>query len=119
MCRVQLNYQLPVNDSTVDKLSSGLLFFAPQGKCLLLVRFLLGKADLSCAGSDVEQVGPLIIKQDGTVVWSGAEYASPSLHVEKYLGEDHIILWQGDFQVGGYGYGRWIVLNNKYEVVAN
>ncbi|KAI4525730.1 hypothetical protein K525DRAFT_190844 [Schizophyllum commune Loenen D] len=97
---VQLNYQLPVNDSTVDKLSSGLLFFAPQG-------------------SDVEQVGPLIIKQDGTVVWSGAEYASPSFHVEKYLGEDHIILWQGEFQVGGYGYGRWIVLNSKYEVVAN
>ncbi|TRM57804.1 ASST-domain-containing protein [Schizophyllum amplum] len=97
---VQLNYQLPLNDSTAGLISSGLLFFSPQG-------------------GDVEQAGPLIIKQDGTVVWSGAEYAAPSFHIEEYKGEDHIILWKGDFQVGGFGYGNWLVLNNKYEVVAN
>ncbi|KAL1742189.1 ASST-domain-containing protein [Schizophyllum fasciatum] len=100
---VLLNYQLPINESTLDKVSPGLLFFAPQGERV------------------VEQSGPLIVKQDGTLVWSGAEYASPSFHVEQYKGEDHIILWTrtSDLHIGGYGHGRWIVLNNAYEVVAN
>ncbi|TRM57121.1 ASST-domain-containing protein [Schizophyllum amplum] len=97
---VQLNYEVPLTDETATKLSSGLLFFAPS--------------------SDPAQPGPLIIKQDGTVVWDGAvDFPSaPSFHVEPYMGEDHLIIWSGESSGVGYGWGSWHVLNTAYEEVA-
>ncbi|KAL1691647.1 ASST-domain-containing protein [Schizophyllum commune] len=96
---VQLNYQIPLDDSTAAKLSPGLLFFAPYG-------------------DSVTQTGPLIVKQDGTIVWSGKDYStSSSFMVENYQGEDHIILWTGEHEVG-YGHGEWHILNSAYEEVA-
>ncbi|TRM57119.1 ASST-domain-containing protein [Schizophyllum amplum] len=97
---VQLNYEVPLTDSTAAKVSPGLLFFAPS--------------------AEAAEPGPLIIKQDGTVVWvGGATYPqATSFHVEPYMGEDHMIIWSGDLSGVGYGWGSWHVVNTAYEEVA-
>jgi hypothetical protein len=44
---------------------------------------------------------------------------SMSFQVGQYKGEDVIALWQGQFNAGGYGSGRGLLLNSSYDVVAN
>jgi hypothetical protein len=42
-----------------------------------------------------------------------------TFQVVNYKNEDHILLWSGDFQLGGYGNGRNLILDRTYAVVAN
>ena len=113
-----MNYQIPLDDSTAAKLSPGLLFFAPYGMHPISLDSFATTDGLSNAGDSVTQTGPLIVKQDGTIVWSGKDYpTSSSFMVENYQGEDNIILWTGEHEVG-YGHGEWHILNSAYEEVA-
>ncbi|TRM57114.1 ASST-domain-containing protein [Schizophyllum amplum] len=98
---VQLNYEVALTDEKAAKISSGLMFFATT--------------------PDAVQPGPLIIKQDGTVVWDGGAVfpqSTTSFMVEPYMGEDHMIVWSGQLSGVGYGWGSWHVLNTAYEEVA-
>lgn len=68
--------------------------------------------------------GPLILDSELQPVWMGA--APPfsfgqamSFQVGQYKEEEVIALWQGQFNAGGYGSGRGLLLNSSYDVVAN
>lgn len=68
--------------------------------------------------------GPLIVDSDLQPVWMGAAAPfsfgqSMSFQVGQYKGEEVIALWQGQFNAGGYGSGRGLLLNSSYDVVAN
>lgn len=68
--------------------------------------------------------GPLIVDDALQPVWMGAAAPfslgqSMSFQVGQYKGEDVIALWQGQFNAGGYGSGRGLLLNSSYDVVAN
>ncbi|KAK7037525.1 hypothetical protein VNI00_011017 [Paramarasmius palmivorus] len=98
---VQWNYVLPTDNSTELKVSTGLIFSAPRG-------------------ADVAQPGGVISNLDGTMVYSAAEYGQTMTFMKvQYNETDHILLWTGQFLSAGYGYGRNLLLNQKYEVVAN
>ncbi|KAL1761866.1 ASST-domain-containing protein [Schizophyllum commune] len=98
---VQLNFQLVANDSSRDRLSDGYLFIAPRG-------------------TDVKQAGALILDQNGSIVWDGSEYGETMLFITtKFHGEDHILMWQGEFRAAGYGFGHYLLLDSAYNMVAN
>lgn len=68
--------------------------------------------------------GPLILKNDGQLVWDGT--AAPynirgaiSYEPGTYKGKNVIGLWQGAFFPGGYGSGYGLVLDSSYNVIAN
>ncbi|EEB92766.1 hypothetical protein MPER_08678 [Moniliophthora perniciosa FA553] len=66
------------------------------------------------------QHGAVIYAQDGTMIWDGKEYGEAmAFKVVTWMGEPHICLWQGEFFGLGLGSGHTILLNQKYEVVAN
>lgn len=37
----------------------------------------------------------------------------------KFHGEDHILMWQGEFRAAGYGFGHYLLLDSAYNMVAN
>ncbi|KAL0577330.1 hypothetical protein V5O48_004654 [Marasmius crinis-equi] len=98
---VQWNFVLPTNDSTSNNVSSGLIFNAPRGK-------------------DVKQPGGVIWNQDGTMVWSAADFGETLLfYPVKYKNKDHILIWTGQFSAAGFGFGFNLLVNQSYAVVAN
>lgn len=36
-----------------------------------------------------------------------------------YQGKPVLAVWQGDFNINGYGNGQGVILDNRYKVVAN
>ncbi|KAJ3822750.1 ASST-domain-containing protein [Lentinula raphanica] len=96
------NFVVPVNDTAgAPSLSSGYIFSAPRG-------------------SSVFRQGAAIYDQSGSLVWDGSIYGPTlSFSVVTYLGEPHIILWTGTATSAGVGNGYNILLDSKYDLVAN
>ncbi|KAJ3793157.1 ASST-domain-containing protein [Lentinula aff. detonsa] len=96
------NFVVPVNDSAnAPSLSTGFIFSAPRGASVL-------------------REGAAIYDQSGSLIWDGSIYGQTlSFSVVTYLGEPHIILWTGTVTSAGVGTGYDILLNSKYELVAN
>ncbi|KAJ3991553.1 ASST-domain-containing protein [Lentinula boryana] len=96
------NFVVPVNDSAnAPSLSAGSIFSAPRGASVL-------------------REGAAIYDQSGSLIWDGSIYGQTlSFSVVTYLGEPHIILWTGTVTSAGVGTGYDILLNSKYELVAN
>ncbi|KAL0572129.1 hypothetical protein V5O48_009827 [Marasmius crinis-equi] len=89
---------MPHNRSTR---TPGYLFMAPRGLA-------------------IRQFGAVMYDSDGAMLWSGHEYGeTPSFQVLNYLGEQHLLIWQGQFFGYGVGHGYNLLLNKHYEVVAN
>ncbi|BGP49044.1 hypothetical protein JCM10450v2_004923 [Rhodotorula kratochvilovae] len=75
---------------------------------------------LSYRGTAVGQAAPLIMDNNGSLVWSGAEAGygdSMDLLVQQYKGEDVLTFFTGDFYSGGYGYGSWNILSSNYSLI--
>ncbi|KAJ3770405.1 ASST-domain-containing protein [Lentinula raphanica] len=96
------NFVVPVNESAnAPSLTSGYIFSAPRGASVL-------------------REGAAIYDQSGSLVWDGSIYGQTlSFSIVTYLGEPHIILWTGTSSSAGVGFGYDILLNSKYQLVAN
>ncbi|GAA5979076.1 hypothetical protein JCM11641_004965 [Rhodosporidiobolus odoratus] len=76
-----------------------------------------GYTMLSYRGTGVEQAAPVIMDNDGSLIWSGYEAGftnSMDLRVQQYKEEDVLTFFQGDFFSGGYANGSWYILSNNY-----
>ena len=102
---VQLNFSVTAENP--ESLTQGSLFFCPRNP-----------------GDPEFRDGPLIVKNDGEVIWDGTAEPfnfdqsmvfEPSL----YMGQNVLALWQGTFFGGGYGDGYGLILNTSYHVIAN
>ncbi|TNY17271.1 ASST-domain-containing protein [Rhodotorula diobovata] len=75
---------------------------------------------LSYRGSAVSQPAPLLMDNNGSLVWSGAEAGygdTMDLVVQQYKGEDVLTFFTGSFYSGGYGYGTWNILSSNYSLI--
>lgn len=68
--------------------------------------------------------GPLITDSLGGLVWDGNVAPFNLGHAMSYApgtyqNQSVLALWQGQIQPGGWGTGYGLILNDKYEVVAN
>lgn len=78
----------------------GLLFFGPRG-------------------NGTEYSAPMIITEDGELVWAGPRGVSTNMKLQKYHDEQHITYWEGiSAATFGHGYGSVHVLNKAYQEVA-
>ncbi|WWC85180.1 uncharacterized protein L201_000037 [Kwoniella dendrophila CBS 6074] len=96
---VDFNINVPAS----SELSPGYLFLAPRG-------------------TDVATPAPLIMTNQGDLIWDGTEYGytqSMAFQVSTYQQQGVITLWQGQFNGAGYGIGYGLVLDQGYNVVAN
>jgi hypothetical protein len=60
-------------------------------------------------GGKVASPGPMIVEEDGTLVWASQGYANSKntygLDVQEYRGEKYLTFWAGDDGVRGHGEG--------------
>ncbi|KAJ4482291.1 ASST-domain-containing protein [Lentinula aciculospora] len=95
------NFVVPYNDSTAGQIESGLIFIAPRG-------------------TNVNSPGALIYDKSGNLVWDGTRFGQTlTFKVATYKGESVILLWTGTVAGAGVGSGYDLILNNKYEIIAN
>lgn len=61
---------------------------------------------LNPRGSGVEHSGPLILDNDGNMVWSSSAYGNTyNLQSQEYNGQLYLTFWAGDDSVGGHEQG--------------
>jgi hypothetical protein len=95
------NFVVPYNDSTVDSIEPGLIFLAPRG-------------------TDVKSSGALIYNKNGDLIWDGTGYgATLTFRPTTYQGNSVLALWTGSISGAGVGFGYDLILNDKYEIIAN
>ncbi|KAJ3854004.1 ASST-domain-containing protein [Lentinula lateritia] len=95
------NFVVPYNDSTVGQIESGLVFIAPRG-------------------TNVNSPGALIYDKSGNLIWDGTHFGQTlTFKVATYKDEPVILLWTGTVAGAGVGFGYDLILNNKYEIIAN
>ncbi|KIY45524.1 hypothetical protein FISHEDRAFT_60952 [Fistulina hepatica ATCC 64428] len=83
--RVEINYALDYNSSTIGEIVDGVIFFAPEGTAVV-------------------QPGALVYRQDGTMVYGGSEYGGTgTFEMVDYVGADHILMWTGEIVSTGWG----------------
>ncbi|BEJ13982.1 hypothetical protein CspHIS471_0311560 [Cutaneotrichosporon sp. HIS471] len=79
-----------------------------------------GRLFITPRGKDVARKGATIVEWDGELVWDGADFGeSIGITPTQFGGAPALALWQGLFNVAGYGNGRGLVLDKTYAVVAN
>ncbi|EEY18402.1 conserved hypothetical protein [Verticillium alfalfae VaMs.102] len=79
------------------KCDDGLLFMAPRGR-------------------SVQTPGPMILDQQGNLVWMNTEWGQAmDVKVQSYQGEDYITFWHGTDN-GTFGMGYYLMLDSSYEV---
>lgn len=67
------------------------------------------------------QAGPMILAQDGSVVWFKPlpQYVSATnFRVQEYAGKPVLTWWQGDISVHGFGLGNDVILDAGYNKIA-
>jgi hypothetical protein len=67
-------------------------------------------------GASIESPGPMIIDQNGSLIWT--KYYGPTydLKVQEYNGEKYLTFWVGDDAVVGHGSGSYYMVTNAYAV---
>lgn len=73
---------------------------------------------LTPKGWSVSDPGPMILDQDGTLIWSqhySNQYGGQAynLQVQSYKGEDYLTFWLGDDTVRGHGAGTWYMVRPR------
>jgi hypothetical protein len=98
--RPGLRPQKVTTSGVVDGVDAGLIFMAPKNG----------------AGRD----GALILRQDAEPVWflpvDVPENRIYEFRAQTWKGEPVLTFWEG-ISAGGHGYGHYIIMNNRYEVV--
>ncbi|KAJ9502842.1 hypothetical protein H2202_001964 [Exophiala xenobiotica] len=92
---------------TNESLSDGLLFLAPS--------------DGSSIPGTKEQA-PIIMRDDGELVWNGPVHDSSNLLVQTLDGKQVLTYWSGQGSAGyslaiGHGFGQVVVLDSTYTVI--
>ncbi|KAI9933099.1 hypothetical protein ASPWEDRAFT_114453 [Aspergillus wentii DTO 134E9] len=61
--------------------------------------------------------GPVILDQNGHLVWTAYPYFGPTynLNVYQFKGKDYLTLWTGKDDVAGHGEGLYYMLDSSYE----
>jgi hypothetical protein len=68
------------------------------------------------------QAGPMILDQNGSLVWfkALAEHTSATnLRVQEYDGKQVLTWWQGDISVHGFGQGEDVIADSTYTDIAH
>ncbi|KAB8225567.1 ASST-domain-containing protein [Aspergillus novoparasiticus] len=68
-------------------------------------------------GNGVANPGPMILDQDGHLVWTKRYGQSYNLNVYTFKGQDYLTFWMGNDGVGGHGEGAYYMLDSSYREV--
>ncbi|KAE8348761.1 ASST-domain-containing protein [Aspergillus coremiiformis] len=68
-------------------------------------------------GGKVVNPGPMILDQDGHLVWTKHYGPTYNLNVYPYKGQDYLTFWVGTDGVGGHGEGAYYMLDASYREV--
>ncbi|KAJ5907159.1 uncharacterized protein N7473_004075 [Penicillium subrubescens] len=74
---------------------------------------------LAPRGDSVRQSGPMIVDDQGHLVWFKRYKSTYNANVYMYKGERYLTFWAGDDSVRGHGEGSYYMLNSHYEEVYN
>lgn len=62
-------------------------------------------------GDSVRRTGPMILDQNGDLVWF-KEYATTyNLNIQSFRGEDYLTFWAGNDGIGGHGDGTYYMVS--------
>ncbi|KAJ6007438.1 hypothetical protein N7540_011414 [Penicillium herquei] len=70
---------------------------------------------ISPRGGSVHHSGPMILDNDGHMVWFRDYKSAYNANVYTYKGERYLTFWAGDDLVRGHGEGTLYMLNSNYE----
>ncbi|KAJ5737719.1 uncharacterized protein N7483_002844, partial [Penicillium malachiteum] len=70
---------------------------------------------ISPRGGSVHHSGPMILDNDGHMVWFRDYKSAYNANVHTYKGERYLTFWAGDDLVRGHGEGTLYMLNSNYE----
>ena len=65
-------------------------------------------------GNKVANPGPMIIDQDGHLVWTKLYGQSYNLNVYTFKGQDYLTFWVGNDGVGGHGEGAYYMVGHIF-----
>ncbi|KAE8379758.1 ASST-domain-containing protein [Aspergillus bertholletiae] len=68
-------------------------------------------------GTNVANPGPMIIDQDGHLVWTRHYGQTYNLNVYTFKGQDYLTFWVGDDGVRGHGEGTYYMLDSSYQEI--
>ncbi|KAB8073765.1 ASST-domain-containing protein [Aspergillus leporis] len=66
-------------------------------------------------GNKVGNPGPMILDQDGHLVWTKKYGQTYNLNVYTFKGQDYLTFWVGNDGVGGHGEGAYYMLDSTYQ----
>ncbi|KAJ6070854.1 hypothetical protein N7467_012173 [Penicillium canescens] len=66
-------------------------------------------------GDSVRHKGPMILDQNGDLVWVKEYGTTYNLNIHTFRGEDYLTFWTGNDGVRGHGNGIYYMLNSRYE----
>ncbi|GAM39984.1 hypothetical protein TCE0_034r11978 [Talaromyces pinophilus] len=66
-------------------------------------------------GSDVYTPGPMILDQNGHLVWFKPMGQTYNMNVQTYKGQNYLTFWSGDDSIVGHGEGTYYMLNKTYQ----
>ncbi|EDP51097.1 conserved hypothetical protein [Aspergillus fumigatus A1163] len=66
-------------------------------------------------GMAVRNPGPMIIDQDGHLVWTKHYGQTYNVNVYRYKGQDYLTFWVGNDGIVGHGDGTYYMLDSAYE----
>lgn len=70
-------------------------------------------------GDSVPHAGPIILDNDGNLVWMEAKYGQAmDVKVQTYKGNDYITFWHGG-DSGWFGRGYYLMLDSSYNIFKN
>lgn len=70
-------------------------------------------------GLSVPHAGPIILDNDGNLVWMETKYGQAmDVKVQTYRGQDYITFWHGG-DSGWFGKGYYLMLDSSYQVFKN
>ncbi|KAL4894808.1 ASST-domain-containing protein [Aspergillus ambiguus] len=66
-------------------------------------------------GGSVRYPGPMIIDQDGHLVWTKYYGQTYNLNIYRFKGQDYLTFWVGDDGIVGHGDGTYYMLDSSYQ----
>lgn len=66
-------------------------------------------------GSDVYTPGPMILDQDGHLVWFKPMGQTYNMNVQTYKGQEYLTFWSGDDSIVGHGEGTYYMVSRFTE----
>ncbi|KAJ5775097.1 uncharacterized protein N7511_000108 [Penicillium nucicola] len=66
-------------------------------------------------GDSVRHKGPMILDQNGDLVWFKEYGTTYNFNIHTFRGEDYLTFWAGNDGIRGHGNGFYYMLNSRYE----